>query len=406
MAGRVAVVSVAETRVQDEFIHEVASSATFAKAPALRRLLLYLWEHRTDPISEYSIALDALGKREDFDPKIDASVRVHVSRLRTKLKEYFETDGSHHPMRLVVPPGAHQLRCEARTEISIESPLVAGFKRWAMPVAVLTLLLACGALWVHNQALREDLALAQRNLKLPAIWQSILKPGRLTRVIYPIPMFYVWGELRVRDVKNNVRAGWRDSPYLKPLVEMYGEPQVSQSYTVSSDTVAAIQLTRFLTSHGVPLEVTPTRELSIDQYGSDNLIFLGIPPTNPSLDRYLNKTNFYLDRGNGAVMNREPRAGEKESYHPVASPAGSSTTEKYGLVAVLPGHAPGTSLVLLMGLQTSALGSFVSSPVSIESFSKRWQNEGSPEHFEVVVRTVTEGVTTKTAEVVAFRSVR
>ena len=59
-----------EPAAQDELIRDVAASATFAKAPALRKLLLFLWEQRNTELSEYSIAVDALGKREDFDPKL------------------------------------------------------------------------------------------------------------------------------------------------------------------------------------------------------------------------------------------------------------------------------------------------------------------------------------------------
>jgi hypothetical protein len=49
-------------------------------------------------ISEYAVATDALGRRIDFDPKTDASVRVQISRLRRKLKDFYETEGA--PMRL------------------------------------------------------------------------------------------------------------------------------------------------------------------------------------------------------------------------------------------------------------------------------------------------------------------
>ena len=101
----------------------VAASSTFAKSPTLRKLLLYLWEHRNEPISEYAIATDVFGKRASFDSKSDATVRVQISRLRQKLKEYFETEGSLHDVRIAVPQGSHCLelhpiRGQARSRLS------------------------------------------------------------------------------------------------------------------------------------------------------------------------------------------------------------------------------------------------------------------------------------------------
>jgi hypothetical protein len=407
MAGRGTVVPPPEITGNEEFLQEVAASAAFAKAPALRRLLLYLWEHRDEELSEYAIAIDALGKREDFDPKLDASVRVHISRLRARLKDYFEGEGNHHGLRLTVPPGTHQIRCEPRAE-AVSTPRVwESLRRWLLPGVALVLLVATGILLVRNRSLDRELALTRQNLALPEIWQKILKPGRLTRVIYPMPVFYVWGDLRVRDVKNNVADGWRTSPRLQPLVELLGRPEaVSQSYTVSSDTMAAIELTRFLSSHAIPLEVTNTNNLLLHQYGSDNLIFLGIPPTNPNLDPYLNRTNFHLAPGNGSIGNRDPRPGEPALFQSENPPPGSSVVERHGMVAVLPGHAPNTSLILLMGLHTSALATFVSSPPSIDGWTSRWRSAGSPDYFEMVLRTQSEGVITKSVDLVAFRPIR
>jgi DNA-binding response OmpR family regulator len=59
----------------------------------MRSLLLYLWKHQGEPISEYAIAVDALGRSPDFDPKADSTVRVQVARLRTKLKDFYAECG-------------------------------------------------------------------------------------------------------------------------------------------------------------------------------------------------------------------------------------------------------------------------------------------------------------------------
>src|SRR5215467_1400865 len=88
----------------DSLIRHVADSDTFRTAPTMRALLLYLWEHQGEPISEYAIATEALGRNHDFDPKLDSTVRVQVARLRTKLKDFYES-ADDFPLRLTLPLG-------------------------------------------------------------------------------------------------------------------------------------------------------------------------------------------------------------------------------------------------------------------------------------------------------------
>src|ERR1044071_4067899 len=94
----------------DALFRQVADSETFQSAPTMRALLVYLWEHQGEPVSEYAIATEALGRSADFEPKVDSTVRVQVTRLRAKLKEFYETAGSEFPLRLSLPLGAHELK--------------------------------------------------------------------------------------------------------------------------------------------------------------------------------------------------------------------------------------------------------------------------------------------------------
>src|ERR1700687_3324815 len=67
--------------------HRILDGEAFKNSPVLRALLLYLWNHQGESITEYAIGVDVLGRPPDFDPKADASVRVGIARLRKKLKE-------------------------------------------------------------------------------------------------------------------------------------------------------------------------------------------------------------------------------------------------------------------------------------------------------------------------------
>jgi len=58
-----------------------------------------------EPITEYTIAMDVLGKPEGFKENKDASVRVEVHRLRKRLAEFYQHDVSPHRVRIVIPIG-------------------------------------------------------------------------------------------------------------------------------------------------------------------------------------------------------------------------------------------------------------------------------------------------------------
>src|SRR5450755_4756845 len=69
----------------------------FRRSPQISRLLSYLCEKyfdgRASEIKEYTIAVDVLGRGTEFDPQIDAIVRVDAYHLRKRLKQYYAAEG-------------------------------------------------------------------------------------------------------------------------------------------------------------------------------------------------------------------------------------------------------------------------------------------------------------------------
>ena len=47
------------------------------------------------------------GRGPQFDPRTDSSVRVNVARLRSKLIEYYATEGKDDPLRIEIPKGSY-----------------------------------------------------------------------------------------------------------------------------------------------------------------------------------------------------------------------------------------------------------------------------------------------------------
>src|SRR3954466_11782882 len=69
----------------------------------LQKIVEYTLGDRADELKEYSLALDVFDRPPSFDPRVDPIVRVEVGRLRKKLREYYETEGSERPIRITLP---------------------------------------------------------------------------------------------------------------------------------------------------------------------------------------------------------------------------------------------------------------------------------------------------------------
>jgi TolB-like protein len=89
----------------------VINSHVFAAAPRSREFLAYIVSEdlagRGDRLTEHAVARHALG-RPDFDGRLDSSVRVQATRLRTALARYYDAEGSGDTVRISLPVGSYR----------------------------------------------------------------------------------------------------------------------------------------------------------------------------------------------------------------------------------------------------------------------------------------------------------
>ena len=99
-------------------VDRIIKSSHFYSSETLCRLLEYLALHTLnspdDHLKEYRIATEILGRGSDFDSRYDASVRVQIGRLRTKLAEYYGSTGAIDPVFIDIPKGHYTLSFERR----------------------------------------------------------------------------------------------------------------------------------------------------------------------------------------------------------------------------------------------------------------------------------------------------
>ncbi len=92
-------------------LEAILSSKLFTRAPSIAKLLSYLcrkyFDGEADQIKEYTIAVELYERSPDFHSKEDPIVRVEATRLRTRLKEYYQSEGKDHPVQITVPLGQY-----------------------------------------------------------------------------------------------------------------------------------------------------------------------------------------------------------------------------------------------------------------------------------------------------------
>jgi len=62
---------------------------------------------QSDHIKQYTIAVDALGYAEHFNPKTDSIIRIQARRLRRALDQYYSGKGFKDPIKIEIPKGSY-----------------------------------------------------------------------------------------------------------------------------------------------------------------------------------------------------------------------------------------------------------------------------------------------------------
>jgi hypothetical protein len=197
------------TEIERLELEWLLTSGVLGRSDNLARVLRYICEEhfqgRDEHIKEYTIAVEALGRRPAFDPQTDTIVRVTFHSLRKRLLEIYQHEGANHAVRLVIPPGhyapsfthrtsvngTHAVEPEKKSDISeagnpgITSPTaeainqkprsrgLAYFPAWPTVAALVTLLVIVASLaaWFAAKAWKKERlahSTSSASLALPA----------------------------------------------------------------------------------------------------------------------------------------------------------------------------------------------------------------------------------------------
>ncbi|WGZ94157.1 MAG: hypothetical protein QJT81_20625 [Candidatus Thiothrix putei] len=91
---------------------QILASRLFEGKKQASNFLAYIIEEtligRGDKITQYGIAIEALGKPAEFCPTENPAVRVEAGRVRKLLEEYYASEGSSSKLRIILPSGSYQ----------------------------------------------------------------------------------------------------------------------------------------------------------------------------------------------------------------------------------------------------------------------------------------------------------
>lgn len=107
-----------EERLIRAQIERMSAAPIFAQAGRMVALLRYLVEAelagKGRELHQSRIAIDVLGRDASFDPALDSIVRTEMGRLRSKLVEFYATEGTGDAVRVVLPKGRYRPSIELR----------------------------------------------------------------------------------------------------------------------------------------------------------------------------------------------------------------------------------------------------------------------------------------------------
>lgn len=379
----------------DAALDSLLNSSTFSKAFVLRQLLKYLWDHRHESLDEYTIAIHALGRKPDFDPKSDSAVRVTMARLRAKLKEFYESEGKHCRLSVWIPKNGYDLEYRLLENTNTEPPAVQLPTRPTREFLWLSLAVALAAALVWALLFRTpSLTTTQQNTSappLPAFWASIFAGEPRVTLVLPDTTFLTWKNRThaVGDVTVDAFSSWNESGLLKAIVSEFGKPESAGSYLPVEDALANLQLSQYLARFGNPVRVVSTRGLSVDSFLGTNVILTGLPETSYQLKSKLRPLDFQIDTGGASIKNLKPQPGEPNSFqNDTPTP---NRLRSHAIFAVLPGRTANTRTVVLAAANPLNFLPLLNSTGPLNDIHRNWKSIGSPTYFQSVVESITEG---------------
>jgi hypothetical protein len=402
-------------------VEKILASHALHGSESLSKLLRYLANHSLDhpgtSPKEYQIATEVFGRQKDFDPHLDSMVRVQAGRLRTKLAEYYGSEGAEDSLLVEMPKGNYHLTFHPRSHGAARNHADASHepsnnlevdgrtsRTWIIAVVALSVVLASAVAVATDRFLNRRVAEARLASDAPDVpvafhvfWKGFLTGPQEPWVIFSNAAFVGRPYVGMRYYN---RA--RDSGAV-----------ILDHYTGVGEVLAVHALDGVFGKLHQQIRVKRGSLFSLDDAKNNDLIFIGSPSENLTLLELPTTQEFAFKQitsgprtGTMEIVNFHPGSGESKEFLP--SPPDETLTEDYSVIALKRGLNPAHSVLILAGattIGTQAAVEYVCQQNSLEELLLRLSvsNSGELKPFEAVIRVkVARGVPVGT-ELVALR---
>lgn len=399
-------------------VEKLTNSHSLRGSESLCKLLRFLAENSLaqppSRVKEYQIATEVFGRSTHFDSHSDSTVRVQAGRLRTKLAEYYASEGVDDPIVVELPKGSyvlsfHHRAVEPKAAVgpSIQQEHEAtpvGKRRWQISgVAASVLVVFLVGLIVERMAHRPVAAntLGIEGKPAPAALRTLWRPF-VAAPDEPLVVFSNAAFVGRPETGMRYYDAARDQ-----------QKQIWDHYTGVGEVLAVDALEQAFGQLHHRIRVKRGSLFSLDDAKNNNLIFVGSPSENLTLQEIPNTHEFIFQRlasgprrGDLAIMNVHPQDDEPKYF--VASPSNVPLTEDYAVIGLLPGLNPPQEVMILAGTTTfgtQGAAEYVCRENSLEQLLQRLSesSNGEVKQFEALLRVkIARGVPVD-SELVAVR---
>ncbi len=446
-----------------EQLEKVLQSRTLQNSESLKAFLRFVVEKTVEDeavqLKEYTIATEVFGRNSDYDPRIDSVVRVQAGRLRTKLQEYYTTEGKADPVVIDLPKGHYhpvficphaETAQEAASASAAPAPsdadaangqgaaAAAGHalveaapeRAWGRAIVILLagLVVLLGgvalALYNSNRELRRRAEAAEPALnteEFKAVWSPFIDDPEPPLLVLSNPTVYRFlneadpDSLAVRSMRltpEQTRA-LTDAPEFRGQWTGGEAPRLIPSlgmYTGMGEAIGLYRLTDLLRTANKGVLLRQSRHVSAADLKYRNVILLGSIYVNewtrrlPSVEKF----NYTFS---ATIENRDPQAGEEREYKPLFNEQTGELAVDYALITVKPNVSGEHAVMTLAGIfseGTEAAAEFVTTRNHLGVLGQRLRQLGGdgapPKYYQALLKVEVENGTPTTITLLSLRA--
>lgn len=332
---------------KEEELSHVLHCGLVREGTHIHALLAYLGAKALDPhepLKEYTIGVEALGKPAGHDPRIDPTVRVEIAKLRKRLKEYYQGAGSDRPVQMEIPHGSYLpvFAPASKAASAAAKRLPVWVSPWTLAAASLSIVVVFSLVLWHQRRAGPPPALA-------AFWAPHLQTKTPTLLVCGTPMFLKIEGGYYRDTNANAPEDVAGSRKAQKVIEAL-KPEQDElrpvfTFIGMGETHGVFDITRFLAAQGAQLILRQSHEVTWGDLKNKHVIFLGGKKYNPQIPMLPYAPAFEAERRR--IRNLQPQKGEPVEYRTGSATKYGEIGEEYALISVYPGLTPGTRIMTL-----------------------------------------------------------